>query len=138
MSRFESMLSDIQSISAADMYTAAKRLRVERDNNVRHWEDMANDCARQGFRPEFCIHGTYMWVDYDCACFDCEMGDDPRDLSLADFFEMVKGKKSYAIRKIQKMISERDDLIDVGASMDKVEKILLNFESIPDREHILI
>lgn len=53
------------------------------------WEQMAEECREQGFRPEYCIHGTYMWVDYDCACGYCEMGeplwDDARDWADAKY-----------------------------------------------------
>lgn len=51
------------------------------------WDEMARECAEQGFRPEYCIHGTYMWVEWDCACGLCEQGeplwDDARDWDAA-------------------------------------------------------
>lgn len=40
---------------------------------ARYEEDCADDRAR-GYRPHYCIHGTNMWVDYDCACGACEEG----------------------------------------------------------------
>jgi hypothetical protein len=35
--------------------------------------DCADDRAN-GNRPHYCIHGTNMWVDWDCACGACEEG----------------------------------------------------------------
>lgn len=29
----------------------------------------------KGWRTEYCIHGTYMWADYDAICGGCEEGE---------------------------------------------------------------
>ena len=40
---------------------------------ARYEEDCEQDRAN-GYRPHYCIHGTNMWVDHDCACGPCEQG----------------------------------------------------------------
>lgn len=49
---------------ARDFYAIAKAERAEAEVYY----------AEKGYRPEYCIHGTYMWVDHDCACGYCEEG----------------------------------------------------------------
>ena len=42
-----------------------KRRNAEHDQAVREW-------AAEGFGPQFCVHGTYMWTDHDPICWACE------------------------------------------------------------------
>lgn len=32
------------------------------------------EAAKEGFRPQYCIHGTNQWTDYDNICPGCEDG----------------------------------------------------------------
>lgn len=41
---------------------------------TQRWEAEAAEDRANGHRPHYCIHGTNMWVDYDCACHGCEEG----------------------------------------------------------------
>lgn len=46
-------------------------------------EEYAAECAqdrKEGHRPSHCIHGAYLWVDWDVICGRCEDGDTPLDL----------------------------------------------------------
>ena len=56
---------------------AHKFLQQEIDRDLAYEQD-CNDLASQGFAPEFCKHGTYLWVDYDVMCPYCE-DPDPED-----------------------------------------------------------
>lgn len=38
------------------------------------YESDAAECAKQGYRPSHCFHGTYLWTDYDPICGPCEDG----------------------------------------------------------------
>ena len=58
--------------------SALKEIR-ERDAE---WERDAKDYARDGFRPQHCRHGVSMWVDYDCACWQCEQALSPHEEAL--------------------------------------------------------
>jgi len=52
---------------------------------VQRREEYRKECAEwsaKGFRPHYCIHGVNMWVDYDCACAECEL-DDRSDIQIA-------------------------------------------------------
>ena len=49
---------------------------------VQQREDYARECAeyaKQGLRPQYCRHGVNQWVDYDCACFKCELDEELPD-----------------------------------------------------------
>lgn len=46
------------------------KLREER----REWEEEATRHWANGFRPEYCPHGSYMWGDWDPMCLRCEYG----------------------------------------------------------------
>ena len=38
------------------------------------WLEAADAYAKEGYRPQFCIHGTNQWTDYDNICGGCEEG----------------------------------------------------------------
>jgi hypothetical protein len=61
------------------IYKDARAWLVERR------EKFIQDCeyyAKQGYRPHYCLHGVNMWVDYDCACAECEL-DERSDIEIA-------------------------------------------------------
>ena len=42
---------------------------------LKEYNEYLAECAEwaeQGYRPHYCRHGVNMWVDYDCACWQCE------------------------------------------------------------------
>lgn len=52
-----------------------KRLR----KLVADYEEECRQAWKDGYNPHYCIHGTNLWVDWDCACWKCEAGGlDPR------------------------------------------------------------
>lgn len=53
------------------LYVEARKYLVERREA---YELECEEYAREGYRPQYCIHGVNMWVDYDCACWRCEEG----------------------------------------------------------------
>lgn len=43
--------------------------------NYRAHKQYERECAEyyeQGYRPQYCFHGTSLWVDYDPICGECE------------------------------------------------------------------
>lgn len=56
--------------------------RIQR--TIEDYNIMVTDCRKQGYRPSHCIHGTYLWVDYDVMCPGCEDSYDPRNLTYMD------------------------------------------------------
>lgn len=60
---------------AARRLAMLTRQRAEYDEECERWH-------KQGYRPHYCIHGTNLWVDYDCACGWCEMGVTDQELAL--------------------------------------------------------
>jgi len=139
MAHLDSLLSQFQDISSSDMYAAAKVARDNTSRAIARWESMARECARQGFAPEYCIHGTRMWVDYDCACWQCEMGDDPRELSLSDHFDSIKAWKIHYIARVRSLIKDRDSLVESGMYIDMADRIIRSFPSsaVPSVEDVL-
>lgn len=56
------------------LYVHFREARARIARARREWEAEAQECARQGFRPMTCEHGTYMWTDWDPMCGACEEG----------------------------------------------------------------
>lgn len=52
------------------------RLRAERAERAEHYQREAATARAQGYRPRYCLHGTYQWHDWDVICPGCE-GDEP-------------------------------------------------------------
>ena len=78
---------------------------------VQRREEYARECAEwraQGFRPHHCIHGVNMWVDYDCACAECEL-DDRSDLQIAR--DLAKREFAYRLRA-QALIAIREQCLE--------------------------
>lgn len=69
------------------------------------WAEYEKECeewAAQGFRPERCIHGTYLWTDYDPICGECEQALDKHEQaimsalwSFADFQRRLVGAYAF-------------------------------------------
>ena len=64
----------------------ALRLSVYKVCKARHLEHQAQyvqycaDMAKEGYAPQYCIHGTNQWTDYDNICGGCES-----DYTLNDY-----------------------------------------------------
>jgi hypothetical protein len=58
-------------LSTSDKKIAVALLRRSRAQYVSYLEDCEDD-RRNGYRPHYCRHGVSQWVDYDCACWQCE------------------------------------------------------------------
>lgn len=62
-------------------------MKAEAQREQAEYDEMVRECAEQGFRPKYCIHGTYMWTDWDPICGYCENGEplwsDSRDWARA-------------------------------------------------------
>lgn len=57
----------------------AAHIKKELDKRVKEYEEACESWAEQGYRPEYCFHGTYLWTDYDPICGRCEDSDDWRN-----------------------------------------------------------
>ena len=58
-----------------DIYPLFVEARKVLRENYEGWLAQCREEAKMGYRPSRCIHGTYLWVDYDCACYRCELDD---------------------------------------------------------------
>lgn len=62
--------------------TAARKILRKWDRNNAEldalYERECREAAREGFAPHYCRHGVNMWVDYDMACWRCEVGEPTR------------------------------------------------------------
>lgn len=69
--------------------TGKLALAILRDRKAQYAEylEECESYRRDGFRPAYCEHGTYQWVDYDPICGGCEDG-----------LTGIQGAYEYAIR----------------------------------------
>ena len=57
---------------------ALLEVKLAKENIAEQLAQYKRDCEAdraQGFRPQYCIHGVNVGVDYDCACWQCEESD---------------------------------------------------------------
>jgi hypothetical protein len=89
-------------------------MKAEAQRAQADWDEMARECAEQGFRPHYCIHGTNLWTDYDNICQGCENGeplwDDARDWAEA------KWRAEEALRKVEKRSKIAEQVFDEDRS----------------------
>lgn len=70
--------------------------RVRRE--IAEWEEQCEEEARQGYRPSHCIHGTYMWVEWDCACGWCEAEGNTIDI-YANALGHIKNLRAECLKR---------------------------------------
>lgn len=63
----------LTTIALYPLYVEARKILVERREA---YERECEEYARDGYRPQHCIHGTYLWTDYDPICGGCESGEE--------------------------------------------------------------
>lgn len=90
-------------IDARIISREARKDFAQIQRTVADYNEMIEDCREQGFRPQYCIHGTNQWTDYDNICNGCEHGDLPQYMTYSDVL--------------------RDTLDDYRRTMVKVEKV---------------
>lgn len=83
------------------------------------------EAAKEGFRPQTCIHGTNMWSDYDVMCPGCEVGDFTEWTSAEEVRELALGlavEETFAkAREAQKALGKLAQNSDLAQSiMSKV------------------
>ena len=106
------ILSYAEEINSNDLYAAAKRDRDDYELSTRRYNEYRDEMLSKGFRPEYCIHGSYQWTDSDVNCLACELGDP--EPTLADFFAARK-------QQLERMIAwceNLDRLIETMAGGD--------------------
>lgn len=65
--------------------TIAKALLPRIKARRKEYAEECEEYAKQGFRPQYCIHGVNLWTDYDPICGWCEDGDGtPYEQALRD------------------------------------------------------
>lgn len=52
---------------------AVSKLAEVRNMYAEH-DEYKRECYKEGFRPQYCVHGTNQWTDYDNICGGCEDG----------------------------------------------------------------
>lgn len=88
---------------------------IQRD--IADWNDMADKCQRQGYRPKYCIHGTYAWADYDNICAGCEDGIYPQDTTYMDVLKATLNEYRHVQERFK---SSHDDIYAMQAAMNRM------------------
>lgn len=68
------------------------------------YEEECKDYAKQGFAPHYCVHGTNLWVDWDCACGMCEEYGGYWDYALYARFSLDEALRAH---------EQQDERIDI-------------------------
>lgn len=111
---------------------ALLQLRIE------DYNEMLADCAKHGYRAQYCIHGTNQWTDYDNICGHCENGHDPRNQTftdvLRDTLDEYRRRQAKLKDNSQNLLNVSMSLVAMGlydlatkTTLDAIEEILGRF-----------
>lgn len=81
---------------------------------VADWNEMADQCQREGYAPRYCIHGTDRWTDYDNICGGCEDGIFPQDMT---YMEVLSNTLAQYRRVRERVQNNRHQLSTMSTSM---------------------
>lgn len=77
----------------------------EHRQRVAEYEAECRDESRQGYRPSHCIHGMYLWVDYDVICWQCEDGIFTRWVYGAELYRQALDWADGQVASLEKRLS---------------------------------
>lgn len=80
--------------------------------------EMVEDCARRGYRPEYCIHGTHQWTDYDNICGGCETEGNRWDYLTYAGYALDRARAAFAER--QKRVDALMKLVALQAPLGPI------------------
>lgn len=98
---------------------AIKRRRKsyqEWEDHKAEWQRYAIDMAKQGFRPEYCVHGRRMWTDHDINCGYCEFDDDDTTWLEEMKLAISEGRRNYRhlTQKFDRIMSAFEIMDETG------------------------
>lgn len=88
----------------------ARKDWADLQQTIQDWNDMADECQRQGYRPKYCIHGTSSWTDYDNICGGCEDSDYPQDKTYTDVLRNTLASYRSAHARFQSKAEDFNNL----------------------------
>lgn len=105
---------------------------------IADYNEMVEDCAKHGYRAQYCIHGTNQWTDYDNICGHCENGDDPRNQTFTDVvrntLDEYRRRQAKLKDNSQNLLKAHSALVAMGLSdlatktaLEATEEILGRF-----------
>lgn len=74
---------------------------------LENYNTMVEDCAKRGYRPEYCFHGTPLWVDYDVMCPACESGNYTTYMTFADILSLTLGEYRATARRVSNYVQPK-------------------------------
>lgn len=89
-------------------------IRAELDATRAEYERDREEDRTNGHRPERCIHGVNVWVDYDCPCFLCEDSDRDMFATPAIILETALWEAKRRFAKADKAMAAANELHDHG------------------------
>lgn len=110
-----------------DAVNIARKERARIAERVAAYRRECADAAAEGYRPSHCIHGTYLWVDYDPICAGCEdwgfNGLDPLEpyhFAIAE----VRERQRITLEAVAALtFLERENLMDRAEVDDVIRRL---------------
>ena len=96
-------------VTTTQLYPFFVEARKDIQENREAWLAQCAEDARNGFRPQFCIHGVYLWVDYDCVCWRCE-SDDRSELEQARDIAYARATREYDLEAFTALVNAIPEL----------------------------
>lgn len=111
-----------------DLQTRANEIATEMIETQNHYRAMVEECAKEGYRAPYCIHGTDNWTDYDNICYGCEEENGFSEYTTKD--EIRAMAEAMAIQEHnQKMYRIHSAAITLNMAIDLARQYPEHFES---------
>ena len=94
-----------------ELWPFFKAARIQVAKRREAYEQNSAECYRQGYRPSHCIHGTYMWRDYDVICPGCE---GPYISDLEQAYIWAKETHAYYQKEAKRAVNTLKALLELG------------------------
>lgn len=93
-----------------DLYPYFRAARKQVAEVNAEYDAMVREAYKQGYGPEYCRHGTYLYRDYNVICRGCE---GPYESDLERAYDIAKQAKAYFDREAQNLVELQVALLSV-------------------------
>lgn len=121
----------MEPVIGAFTLTLVKKMR---ERQAEYLEECHN-WHKQGYRPEVCIHGTYMWTDYDNMCMGCELGEFSEYTSGLDLYRYAWDLMSVWLIRAGRIMERRTrlalELAEIGVDLHHSQYVVNGMHPLP-------
>lgn len=100
-----------------DLQTRTNEIASNMIKTQENYRAMVEECAKDGYRAPYCIHGPDNWTDYDNICYGCEEENGFSEYSTEDEIR-VMAREAAIQEHNQKISRAHSAAIAIDMAMD--------------------